>query len=92
MKPNEKKGIKFRPILDIDPSLFVIPPLHVKLGLVNRAFIKTEGYSYFSWSQKCVENIPEEEKIAWDLYRNQQLRVEDKNEDIVIFQCKMMTI
>ena len=35
MNASNKKGVVKEPILGIDPSLFVIPALHAKLGLVN---------------------------------------------------------
>ena len=35
MDAKEKKGVKEKPILDVNPSLFVLPPLHLKLSLVN---------------------------------------------------------
>jgi len=52
----------------VDPSLFVAPPPHIKLGLVNRAFIKPDGYSYLSWSKQRIESIPAIEKIAFTLF------------------------
>ena len=68
MEAYKKKGVKEKPILNVDPSLFVPPPLHLKLSLVNRAFIKPDRYSYFSWSQKRVKNIPQSEQIMFHLY------------------------
>ena len=47
LKPHEMKEVKFKQILDVDPSLFIMPPLHIKLELVNWAFIKSDGYIYF---------------------------------------------
>ena len=69
LKPHEMKEVKFKQILDVDPSLFIMPPLHIKLELVNWAFIKSDGYIYFPWSQKWIENIPDAEIIAWNIYQ-----------------------
>ena len=83
MSQYNRKGVKFSPILDVDPTLYVPPPLHIKLGLVNRAFIKPDGYSYFSWSQIRIENIPDSERVAFNLLRQSidelnDTRIEDK--------------
>ena len=84
MTANQRKGVKFKPILDVDPTLFVPPPLHIKLGLVNRAFIKPDGNSYFSWSQIRVENIPPPERIAFNMYRESLAILDDRLEDVII--------
>jgi hypothetical protein len=76
----EKKGVKVKPILDIDPSLYIIPPLHVKLGLVNSAFISSR-HSYFSWSKARVENIPEQERVSNSILINAQNDLKDRLED-----------
>ena len=85
MPPKERMGVKFKPILNVDPILFVLPPLHIKLGLVNRVFIKSEGYSDFSWSQIRIENIPTNERIGFNLYRNSICDLDDRLEDNIIF-------
>ena len=64
-----KKGVKFTPILQVDPTLFVPPPLHIKLCLFNRAFTKPNRKSYFSWSQIRIENIPNTERIVFHLFQ-----------------------
>jgi hypothetical protein len=89
MKQSEKKGIKFIPILDVDPSLFIPPPLHIKLGLVNRAFIKTDtGKSYMSWSQARMENIPIAERIATNLFINADAELTDRKEDKTLWDLR----
>ena len=88
MEAKQKKGVKEKPILDVDPSLFVPPPLHLKLGLVNRAFIKPNGYSYFSWSQKRIENLPQPERIAYHLYQVAIIEVADRIEDVTLFELR----
>jgi hypothetical protein len=85
MKPKERKGIKDTRLLDIDNSLYVIPVLHIKLGIVNRAFIKSDGNSYLSWSEKRVENIPEQERVAYNLYRDSDDKLLDMNETKLLF-------
>ena len=40
MKASNKQGVKCIAILDVDPNLFIPPPLYIKVGLVNRAFNK----------------------------------------------------
>ena len=86
MEAREKKGVKFKPILDICPSIFIMPPLHIKLGIVNRVFIKQEGYSYISWSQRRIENIPTAEKIAWNMLQSSKKDIEKRKEDLQLFK------
>ena len=69
-------------ILDIDPSLYVIPPLHIKLGLVNRSFIKPDdSHRYLSWSRKHIENIPVAKEIAFNLFHDACNNDIDQEED-----------
>ena len=82
MDAKEKKGVKEKPILDVDPSLFL------KLGLVNRAFIKPDRYSYFSWSQKRIKNLPQPERIAYHLYQVAIIDVADRIEDTTLFELR----
>ena len=50
-KAHDRKGVKYSiPNLDVDLSLFIPPPLHIKHSLVNQAFIKPTGVGYMSWS------------------------------------------
>ena len=91
MPPRERMGVKFKPILNVDPILFVLPPLHIKLGLVNRAFIKADGYSYFSWSQIRIENIPFDERNAFNIFRNWIVDLNDRLEDKLIFEIQHPT-
>jgi hypothetical protein len=75
--------------LDVDPSLFIPPPLHIKLGLVNRAFIKTDtGKSYMSWSQARMENIPIAERIATNLFINADAELTDRKEDKTLWDLR----
>ena len=92
MKPLKKKGVKFARILDVDPCLFIMPPLHIKLGLVNQAFIKGDGQSYLSWSSKRIKNIPHAEKMAWNIFCSSEDKINDLKEDIDIFIYKIMII
>ena len=52
---------------------------------MNCAFIKPDGYSYCSWSQKHIENIPASESIAWNLYIEAQDKVDNKKENLLQF-------
>ena len=83
-----RKGVKYIPILDVDPSLFIPPPLHIKLGLVNRAFIKPTGVSYMSWSQISVENIPISERIAHNLLIEADENICDHKEDQILWNLQ----
>ena len=67
MKVSDNQGVKFITILDVDPSLFIPLPPHIKLGLVNREFIKNVGNCYFSWSQSQIENIPLPKHLSHNL-------------------------
>ena len=52
-------------------------------------FIKSDGCSYFAWSQKKrIENIPEAELVVWNLYWSSDLKVEASKEDIVQFNIQ----
>ena len=88
MKAHDRKGVKYIPILDVDPSLFIPPPLHIKLGLVNRAFIKPTGVSYMSWSQSRVENIPISERIAHNLLIEADENICDRKEDQILWNLQ----
>ena len=78
--PKHRKGIKYRMILDINPSLYIILPLHIKLGIVNQAFIKPVGY------RKCIENILECEQLAFNLFCNATYDLIDQEQDIIFFK------
>jgi len=67
MNASDKQGVHFIAILDVDPSLFIPPPLHIKLGLVNQAFIEIVGNRYFSWCQSLIKNIPLPDRIFHNL-------------------------
>ena len=41
MKRHDKKGVKMKMIIDIDPLLLVMLPIHVKLGILNKYFYQT---------------------------------------------------
>jgi len=88
MKPAEMKGVRSKVILEVDPSLFVAPPLHIKLGLVNRAFIKPDGYSYLSWSKKRIESIPAIEKIAFTLFPDAVDKLIEAEEDQLLWNIR----
>ena len=66
MKCHDKEGIKLKMIIDVDPSLLVMPQLHTKLVLINRDIIKLNGCNYTPWSNKIIENIPEEEQVIFN--------------------------
>ena len=86
MEAKEKKGVKEKPILDVNSSLFVLPPLHLKLGLINRAFIKPDGYSYFLWSQKRIKNLLQPEQVAFHLFQVAINDIADRIEDATLFE------
>ena len=62
-----------------------MPPLHIKLGLVNRAFMKSDGYSYFSWSQKRIENVPTNEVATWNLVKLATQAADGYCSDLIVF-------
>eukprot|EP00957_Ditylum_brightwellii_P052696 3994716-Ditylum_brightwellii.AAC.1 len=88
MKAHDRKGVKYIPILDVNPSLFIPPPLHIKLGLVNQAFIKPTGVSYMSWSQSHVENILISKQIAHNLLIEANENICDRKEDQILWNLQ----
>jgi hypothetical protein len=62
MNSRDRCGVVAKPILDVCPSIFIIPPLHLKLGLFNTAIIKpTKGKSFFQWLEVRVEKASNDE-------------------------------
>ena len=62
MSSRDRCGVVAKPILDVCPSIFIIPPLHLKLGLFNTAVIKpTRGKSFFYWLEVRVEKASTDE-------------------------------
>ena len=86
MNKIEMKGVRNTSVLNIHPLLFIPPPLHIKLGLVNRAFIKSDGCSYFSWSKQRVDNIPAGEITAYNLLQESYTNLADREEDVRLFE------
>ena len=77
MTAQDRCGVKCKPIIDVDPSIIVIPPLHLKLGLFNRAIINPKGNSFWSWMECRVEMISDDELNV----RHQLLRREDDQKE-----------
>jgi len=61
MNARQRCGVKTEVIIDVDPSIVVIPPLHLKLGLFNRAIIQPKGNSFWSWMEQRIEMISQDE-------------------------------
>ena len=84
MPASESKGIRKKPLLSVDPSHYVIPPLHMKLGLFNRAMIKP-GVSFIGWVDLRVEMIPADEQDARDLMNQRKIEYNANNEALVMW-------
>lgn len=88
MTPREQRGVVTKPLIDVDPSIFIIPPLHIKLGLFNRAIIQPKGVSFFSWLEKRVEMVPEDELNVRDELLQHEEQKNDSRDAITLWDLR----
>ena len=78
-QPNIKRGVSHTPPIDaLDINMYVPPPLHLQLGLVNHAWNK--GFKL--WVDNRVEDVPEEILLTRSELIMAELKTDQMGDDI----------
>mmetsp|Transcript_17306 Transcript_17306/g.26977 ORF Transcript_17306/g.26977 Transcript_17306/m.26977 type:complete len:535 (+) Transcript_17306:370-1974(+) len=79
MKPEEKRGVTGPPAIDaIEVDNYIVPTLHVELGMVNHALKK----GLLTWIDVRLEEIPPEVMVARSNYLINEIRLDTLEEMI----------
>ena len=77
LKPPDTKGIIMNPLLNIEPTDYIVPLLHLLIGIVNKAWI-----SFLFFLDEFVENVGEIESNLKDRLHEIQKSLKYINEEM----------
>ena len=68
-----------KPLLHIDPQFYIVPILHLLIGLVNK-----EWCTLIQFLDKFVENVSDEEAILKDRHKELEVILHDLGDEVEI--------
>ena len=72
-----KRGVTGQPAIDaLETMQFIVPPLHIELGLINHALKK----GFMTWVDRRLENLSEEHELSRSSFIVAELKLENAEE------------
>ena len=78
-KQNDTKGVIMRPLLDVEPHYYIVPILHLLIGIVNKEWI-----TMLNFFDEFVENVSDEEADLKDKKLIIETKLQELGEELEI--------